>query len=63
MTEKERQIREVLGDDFPPKESGATTWIPTSSLRYIKYSITNNLQQKWVETNTGAEEWREIEMV
>ena len=38
-------------------------WIPTNNLRYVKYSITYNLQQKWVETNTGAERWCEIEMV
>lgn len=46
-----------------PKEAGVTTWKPTNNLRYIKYSITNNLQQKWVETNTGVEEWREVEIV
>lgn len=38
-------------------------WIPTNNLRYIKHSITNNLQQKWVQTDTGAEQWRKIEMV
>lgn len=58
----------------PPKEAVATVWEPTMELRWKNKRITStlsptqdknikNLQQKWVETDTGAEEWRKIETV
>lgn len=46
------------GDDISD-----SIWMPTSFLRYKRYSINNVLEQKWVETNTGAEKWREIETI
>lgn len=38
-------------------------WEPTTYLGYKRYNGSPVLQQKWVETNTGAEEWRKVGMV
>lgn len=47
-----------------PKEVPTSSiWEPTTYLGYKRYNGSPVLQQKWVETNTGAEEWREIETV
>jgi hypothetical protein len=51
-------------------------WLPTSQLRWCKITIevemtnvgnvetiTNVLQQLWINSNTGSEEWRDIPQV
>lgn len=65
----ERFLKQLTADETPSNctkdaKAGATVWRPTMELRNLRIKFVKyQLQQKWVEQNSGAEEWRNIETV